>query len=202
MNRPFAAFLTVLAVAGCNRSAEPDSDIRGNERAAAPRPAAVEPVQGDLPPVEPAAPGTLGGLPDDRRPVSEAPFSEDSAQGAANVVQTYFGLIEARRYGEAWRLLAEGARPHGSSEADFAAAFDQYAEYHAQVGAPGRPEGAAGSVHVEVPAQVYGRMRNGEAFNKSGTVFLRRCNDVPGCTAEQRRWRIEGENIGLGGSGN
>ncbi len=39
------------------------------------------------PPVEPPAPGEPGALPDDRTPVSEARFTAESAQGAANVLQ-------------------------------------------------------------------------------------------------------------------
>src|SRR6185312_11985810 len=103
-----------------------------------------------LPPVEPAPPGTPGGLPDDRTPVSEAPFSETSAQGAANVLQTYYALIEAHHYREAWRLWGDGGRASGMSAAGFAASFERYANYRAQIGAPGRIEGAAGSLYVEV----------------------------------------------------
>ncbi|MEA3017259.1 MAG: hypothetical protein QOI38_1981 [Sphingomonadales bacterium] len=146
-------------------------------------------------PLAPPAPGSPGGLPDDRTPIAEAPFAPTSAQGAANVAQTDYALIEARRFGEAWRLLADGARPRGASEADLAAAFADYAEYHAEVGAPGAIEGAAGSSFVEVPVLVYGRMRGGAAFSRRGTVQLRRCNDVPGCTEAQRRWRIYAETF-------
>ena len=77
------------------------------------------------------------------------------------------------------------------------AAFADHAEYRAEVGMPGRVEGAAGSLWVEVPVRVRGRMRDGATFDKRGAVVLRRCNAVPGCTPEQRRWRIEAENIGL-----
>jgi hypothetical protein len=148
-----------------------------------------------LPPVEPAPPGTPGGLPDDRTPVSEAPFSETSAQGAANVLQTYYALIEAHRYGDAWRLWGNGGRASGMSAADFAASFDLYADYHAQIGAPGRIEGAAGSLYVQVPVALYGRLRSGEAFHMAGPVTLGRVNDVPGSSAAQRRWHIEASGI-------
>jgi hypothetical protein len=141
-------------------------------------------------PVEPRAPGTPGGLPDDRAPVSEAPFDKTSAQGAAQVVQTYFALIEAGKYRQAWALWSDGGKASGKAADAFAGSFDTYAEYHAQIGAPGRIEGAAGSVYVDVPVVTYGRLKSGAAFNRKGKVTLRRCNDVPGCTAEQREWRI------------
>ena len=132
-------------------------------------------------PVNPPAPGTPGGLPDDRTPVSEAPFSATSAQGAANVVQTYFALLETRRANDAAALRTDRQ------------VFDltPYASYHAQVGAPGVVEGAAGSLYVSVPVVTYGRLANGGPLHQSGAAVLRRVNDVPGASAEQRRWRIE-----------
>jgi hypothetical protein len=147
------------------------------------------------PPLAPPAPGAAG-LSDDGTPVSEASFAPASAQAAASVARTYYALIGARRFAEAWRLLADGAAPRGASAADFAAAFADYAEYHASVGAPGPIEGAAGSSFVEVPVLVYGRMRSGATFSRRGIVQLRRCNDVPGCTAQQRGWRIFAETMG------
>jgi hypothetical protein len=143
-----------------------------------------------LTPEAPPAPGTPDGLPDDRTPVAEAPFAKTSAQGAAQVVQTYFALIEAGKYRQARALWSDGGRTSGMAPRAFAASFDKYAEYHAQIGAPGRIEGAAGSLYVDVPVVAYGRLKSGGSFRRKGPVTLRRCSDVPGCTAEQREWRI------------
>ncbi|HEX5183103.1 MAG TPA: hypothetical protein VFW19_08125 [Allosphingosinicella sp.] len=141
-------------------------------------------------PAGPAAPGTPGGLSDDRRPVAEAPFAETGAQGAADVVQHYYALIEAGLYADAWRLWGDGGKASGSTEADFAAGLGKVRDTHAEIGAPGRIEGAAGSLYVDVPVQLYGRDGDGAAFRRRATVTLRRVNDVPGATAEQRRWHI------------
>jgi hypothetical protein len=149
----------------------------------------------DLPPVEPPAPGTPGALPDDGTPISEAPFAPTSAQGAANVVQTYYALLGQKKYAEARSLWAGGGEASGMSASAFAASFDKYARYDAQVGAPGRIEGAAGSSYVEVPVVIYGRLKSGEAVHMNGPVTLRRVNDVPGSTAEQRRWHISASGI-------
>jgi len=51
-------------------------------------------------------------------------------------------------------------------------------------------EGAAGSSYVDFPVQLYGRTNDGKEFNSRGTMTLRRANDVPGSTAEQRKWHI------------
>jgi len=183
------------APANAAAAARPGEAVEANAAAlpVAPRPA---PGPGDAAarrrtPVEPAAPGTPQGLPDDGRPVSEAPFAATSAQGAADVVQTYYALLEARRFAPARRLWSRGGGASGKSLADFAAAMARYSDYHAQVGAPGAVEGAAGSLYVTVPVSLSGRLRSGAAFREAATVTLRRINDVPGSTPDQRRWHIE-----------
>ena len=183
--------LTLLLCAACsnedggntvqdNAAPAPDASVAADD-------GAVDNLQS---PLNPPAPGEPGGLPDDRTPVSEAPFTQDSAQGAANVVQTYYALLEQGKYREAWRLWSDGGKASGMGAEAFAASFAEYAEYHANIGAPGRIEGAAGSLYVTVPVQVYGRLKSGEPFNRKGAVTLRRVNDVPGSTEDQRRWHI------------
>ncbi len=100
-------------------------------------------------PIDPATikPGEPGGLPDDRTPISEGPIDPKSAQGAGQVVQQFGGLLEQRKFGEAYRLWSDDGRASGLTEAQFAAAYDKYAEIHSEVGAPGEPEGAAGSIY-------------------------------------------------------
>lgn len=180
--------LLLTACGGADPQANP-----ANEATTA-GPAVIQPSPSPTP-VQPPAPGQPGGLPDDRTPISEAPFSDTSAQGVANVVQTYYALLEGGQYDDAWRLWSDGGRASGMSEADFAASFSKYAEYHAQIGAPGAIEGAAGSLYVEVPVVVYGRLKSGGEFHMEGPVTLRRVNDVPGSTAEQRRWHIAGSGV-------
>lgn len=182
-----AAFL-----AACGPAVTPPAPVSAPVSAPASAPAAAPPAARPVePPVEPRPPGTPGGLPDDRTPISEAPFSPTSAQGAADVVQTYFALIGEKKYAEAWRLWARGGEASGETQADFAAGLGRYIQYAAQIGAPGPVEGAAGSLYVEVPVQIYGRMGTGEAFHRLGPVRLHRVNAVEGSTPEQRLWRIE-----------
>jgi hypothetical protein len=133
--------------------------------------------------------------PDDRTAISEAPFTETSAQGAANVVETYYALLKADRASEAFRLWSGGGEASGLSEPAFAERRRRYRDYHAKVFAPGAIEGAAGSLYVDVPVRSYGHDADGRAFSRRGTVTLRRVNDVPGSTAEQRRWHIVRSDI-------
>ena len=145
-------------------------------------------------PLNPPSPGEPGGLDNHTTPLDETPQAEASGQGAARGVARYYGLIEAGRFRQAYDLWAPGQA--GMNAAAFARSFDRYAEYHANIGAPGEIEGAAGSRYVTVPVQPYGRLKAGNRpFNMRGTITLRRVADVPGSTAQQRRWRIHSADI-------
>ena len=142
------------------------------------------------------APGEPGGLPDDRTPVSEAPFTPDSAQGAANVVQTYYALLGEGKYRQAWALWDDGGKASGLSADAFAASFAQYSEYHANIGAPGDVDAGAGQRYVTVPVQVYGRLKAGaKPVYMLGKVTLHRVGDIDGATPAQKSWHIRSAEI-------
>ena len=75
------------------------------------------------------------------------------------------------------------------SESPFAAQFAEYRKIVVSFG-EGRMEGAAGSLYYEVPINFTGILANGTPVRRSGTIVLRRVNDVPGATPEQLHWRI------------
>lgn len=125
---------------------------------------------------EPGAPPPTTGL-------AEGPFAPDSGQAGADVVQTYVALLEQGRVREALKLWDDRA------DAPSAASFDRYKAFHANVGGPGRIEGAAGSRYVTVPVRFTGTLRSGRVRVEDGTVTLRR-SVVDGATAKQTRWRI------------
>ena len=189
--------LTLLLLASCTREADAPHAAGPNATppvAASGRPTAepdaAPPPSKTFPPVTPPAPGTPGGLPDDRTPLSEAPFTPTSAQGAANVVQTYYALVAEGRYDDAWHLWTQGGEGSGMTVEAFAKSFTAYESYNANIGAPGAIEGAAGSLYVSVPVLIYGRRKSGEEVHLLGEATLRRVNDVPGSTPEQRQWHI------------
>jgi hypothetical protein len=149
-----------------------------------------------LAPLDPPAPGTPGGLPDDRTPISEAPFTPDSAQGAANVVQTYYALLGEKKYRQAWALWGHGGRDSGMSADAFAASFDKYSEYHANIGAPGDIDAGMSQRRVTVPVQVYGRLKaDATPVYMLGSITLHRI--VPGVsdTKADERWHIQSADI-------
>lgn len=188
----------LLTLAACSSQPAENVAVPANQIAALPdeaTPSPASPPAAATPaPLDPPAPGEAGGLDNDTTPVSEAPFTEDSAQSAANIVQTYYALLEQGKYGQAYRLWEPGATKMDAKA--FAASFDRYSEYHANIGAPGRIDAGAGQRYVTVPVQVYGRLKQGaRPFSLRGSVTLHRAGDIDGATAEQRRWRIRSTDI-------
>ncbi|QGP79334.1 hypothetical protein [Sphingobium sp. CAP-1] len=187
-----AALLSLLLVAACDGREESAIDnlanganatqVENNVRAEA---------MALMEPLTPPRPGTPGGLPADPAPVAEGSIDPDSAQGAAQVVQGYYGLLEEKRFEDAQDLWDQQGAIGAQDDAHFEARFRGFSEIHANVGAPSESEGAAGSTYVTVPVQVYGRIAaTGKPFYTLRQMVLRRVNDVPGSTQEQRRWHI------------
>ncbi|OAN66247.1 hypothetical protein [Sphingomonas sp. TDK1] len=202
--RLIPVLLTACSLAACSSGLPPAADngtAPGNDLAAVNQtaPAATEEPAANVQfePLNPPAPGQPGGLPDDRTPVSEGKFTPDSAQGAANVVQTYYALIESGRYDQAWALWSDGGKASGGDAQAFAARFAPYSEYHANIGAPGQIEAGAGQRYVTVPVQVYARVKaTGKPFYQLGEVTLHRAGDIDGATPEQRSWHIRAIKFG------
>jgi len=188
-----AALLSLLLVAACDGREESAIDNLANGA----NPAQLEnnvraEAMSLMEPLNPPAPGTPGGLPVDPAPIAEGSIDPDSAQGAAQVVQGYYGLLEEKRFEDAQDLWNPSTAIGAQDDAHFAARFRGFSEIHANVGAPSEPEGAAGSLYVTVPVQVYGRIAaNGKPWYALRQVTLRRVNDVPGSSEEQRRWHIQ-----------
>jgi hypothetical protein len=188
MNHRTLCIAAVALLSSCARPADTNLANTATD-AVANEPAVTLPPAGNAAaPLTPPAPGTPGGLPDDKTPLEEpqGPIDPKSAEAAGQVMQHYGALIEERRFAEARALWGDS----GLTEKQFANQFADYSEVHAQVGKPGDTEGAAGSIYVTVPFVLYGRLKSGGTFNRSGTATLRRVNGVDGATAKQLRWHI------------
>jgi hypothetical protein len=165
--RSVAWAAAAVALAGCNRA--PTQQPSSN---------AAEPVNAvsEAPPIPPPATG-----PNARAPLAEPKGTIDpkSVEAAGQVVQHYGALLEQNRWDETAKLWGD---------AGAAAAFAKTLRpsTHLEIGDLGESEGAAGSIYTTIPVVFYG---NG--FRRPADIILRRVNDVPGSTAEQRRWHIE-----------
>lgn len=185
--------LATLALGACTFGPA-DQNQAANEtiatnKVATEAPAAL-PSQAPVP-IEPAAQATGNAT----NPVTETPAIDETAQDAADVVQRYYALIGVKKYAQAWALWENVGKASGMSAQAFAASFDKYSAYNAQIGAPGAIDAGAGQRYVTVPVQVYGRLKAGNRpFNMSGTVTLHRAV-VDGATQEQKSWRIRDADI-------
>jgi hypothetical protein len=165
------ALLPLLLVAGCAQDE-------------APPPAQVEKKDEAPPQAAVPARGEPGGLPDGGTPLTEEPAEAGGAQEAATVLETYYGLIGAGKYREAWKLRSA---ERGGNEEAFVESFGRYASYRANVGAPSQVAGQEGWLYVEVPVQIYGQTKSGEGFSSAGSVTLRRKDKG---SAAEGQWRI------------
>ncbi len=189
-----AALLASLTLAACDGREESAIDNLANGANAAQVENALQAeAQAVMEPLSPPAPGTPGGLPAAGQPVEEeGAIDPKGPQGAAQVVQGYYGLLEERRFDDAQDLWNEQSAIGAQDDELFARRFRGFSEIHANVGAPGQVEGAAGSLYVVVPVQVYGRIAiSGKPWYTLRQVTLRRVNDVPGSSKADRRWHIE-----------
>jgi hypothetical protein len=112
-------------------------------------------------------------------PETSGPIDPKSVEAAGQVVQRYGALIEQGRLAEAQKLW-------GDATAAAAFAKSLKPNTHLEIGELGQTEGAAGSIYTTVPVVFYG-----DGFREPASVILRRVNDVPGSTEEQRRWHME-----------
>lgn len=149
-------------------------------------------AQAVMEPLAPPAPGTPGGLPAMPEPVGEGSIDLKGPQGAAQLVQGYYGLLEEKRFDDAQDLWDDGSAVSAEEDTRFEARFRGFSEIHANVGMPGPVEGAAGSLYVTVPVQVYGRIAaTGKPWYMLRQVVVRRINEVPGSSEADRRWHIQ-----------
>lgn len=171
-----------LALCSCNRPAE--DSAQSNE---VPSSVANTPAPTQLERAEVNAPSKVD-KPSARASLPEphGPIDPKSIEAAGQVVQEYGALIEQGRW--------TASREYWSN-ADAAKAFERnfrtYSDVHVEIGDLGPAEGAAGSIYVTEPLTFYGKTNGGGDYRRAAKVMLRRVNDVPGSTAEQRQWHIE-----------
>ncbi len=122
--------------------------------------------------------------------LAEAEPADDGAEGAAQVLRDYYGLIARKQFREAWHLWDRDGQASGMAPEAFAASFNKYRNFTAQLGVPGRIDAGAGQRYVTIPVTVSGTLRDGAPFAMEGPVTLHRVADIDGATAAQRQWRI------------
>ena len=166
---PTRILLLSLAVAGCGKSPDTNAVENAENPPAAPQPQ-TKPQSSN------PAPSTIR---------SGKAVDPKSAKSALAVLVGYASLLEQGHIADTRRLWTEG-----SDTSVVEAQLGEFERLKVKIGDPGQMEGAAGSSYIDVPLQLTGRTKSGEAVALAGTATLRRVNDVPGSTELQRRWHI------------
>ncbi|HEX5238892.1 MAG TPA: hypothetical protein VFW39_10580 [Sphingomicrobium sp.] len=175
-----AAFCLVLALASCG---PPHKAEHATNNAAAPvLPAASAPPGVSNTP----APATVANQAAASKEQTAPTVDPKSPEAAELLVASFASLLNRGKLAEAYMLLGPGASPRS----EFDARFSAYSHLKVRTGKAGQAEGAAGSIYIEVPLTISGTEK-GKRVERSASAVLRRVNDVPGSTEEQRHWHIE-----------
>lgn len=109
-----------------------------------------------------------------------------SSEAAELLVASFIKLINEGRLADAYMLLGPGAPPRDQ----FYSSFRRFTDLHVRARKATDQEGAAGSIYLSVPLDISGHL-DGRPAERHATAVVRRVNDVPGSTEQQRRWHIE-----------
>jgi len=137
----------------------------------------------------PRMPATTAQTPPARPAAATSAPEDDTPEGAAAVIRSYYDAINRRDYDRAYRYWSGEGAASGKTKTEFANGFAQTASVRVDIGTPGRIDPAAGSRFIDVPAEVTATNKNGAVERFRGKYVLRR-SVVDGATAEQRQWRI------------
>ena len=123
------------------------------------------------------------------------PAAEKTPQAAREVIARYYAEIDHGHYEAAYQLWRDDGSASGKSLRDFTAGFADTAHTGVKADAPTDPEGAAGSLYVTIPVWVVAERKDGTRQSYVGKYVMQRCNDVDGCTLEERRWHIHSASL-------
>jgi hypothetical protein len=116
-------------------------------------------------------------------------------QQAVQVIRNYYNAITRRDYQQAYSAWDREGAASQKSFRQFKQSFANTKSTAVEVGEPGQLDGTAGSSYIKIPITVTAVATNGTRQRFSGSYILRRVNDVPGSTLEQRRWHLYSANL-------
>lgn len=117
---------------------------------------------------------------------------QSSDPEAVQVIRDYYSAINSRDYKQAYSILSGATQ---QSFEQFKQGFANTKSTTVKIGKPGEIDGAAGHLSIEIPVTITAIAKNGTRQSFRGSYVLRRVNNVPGSTPEQRRWHIHSAKI-------
>ena len=116
-------------------------------------------------------------------------------QKAAEVIRHYYNAINRKNYKDAYADWAGRGAASGQSFEQFKKGFANTASVKVNIGQPGSINGAVGSLYIEIPVTITATTVNRKTQRFTGSYTLKRINDVPGSTPEQRKWHLYSAKI-------
>ncbi|GED22732.1 hypothetical protein [Halomonas halmophila] len=113
----------------------------------------------------------------------------NAATDPVSTSKRYFRHLEKGAFDQAFAMWSPDSPVHEGGNERFRQSMLAYQSFDGKATGAARMEGAAGTLYAEVPIQVSGAHR-GQPFTHQGTMTLKRCNGVPGCSAQERQWQI------------
>lgn len=169
-----AGMLLAIALIGCNDSvkSQPPSvntPSVGNFIASTPTPSPASPTQSSA--------------------------NTEPGQQAIQVIRDYYSAIARQDYKQAYSVWDGNGAASKQSFDQFKQGFANTTSVAVEVGKPGRPDPGAGSTYIQIPVTITAIATDGTPQRFQGSYVLRRVNDVPGSTPEQRKWHLYSARI-------
>ena len=142
----------------------------------------------------PVASSSIASIPVDSSTETIA-STESLQQEAVQVIRDYYIALDYQNYELAYLVWDRKGAASGQSFEQFSRGFSDTACTSVVVGEPGRLDGAAGSIQIEIPVVITATTTNRTRRRFRGSYMLRRVNNVPGSTSEQRKWHLYSANI-------
>ena len=146
-------------------------------------------------PVSPKAPDQSTSSLSPPSSTAQSSVSSSPQQEAAQIIRDYYSALNRQDYAAAYSTWEGNGASSQQSFEQFRQGFANTASTSVEVGQPGRLEGAAGSSYIEIPVTVTAVTHSGTHQRFQGSYVLRRVNNIPGSTSEQRTWHIQSANL-------
>ena len=125
-----------------------------------------------------------------------APASPATSPAAARlVVQQYYAALNRGDYRTAYALWDQNGASSGKSYAAFAKGFAQTASTRVVTGTPTNPDAGMSQRQIDVPVDVYAKLKNGRQQHFRGTYTLHRVVAGVGAPASQQSWHLSSAKL-------
>lgn len=115
----------------------------------------------------------------------------DSAEAAAETLETYYAMLADKNYTAAYQLWGNAGQDSGMTAEEFANSFAKYATYLGEIGKPGEVDAGMSQRWVEIPVTITGTLKDGSSFRMAGPVVMHHvAREMDGVSEADKNWHI------------